>query len=84
MGSTVGKGIEIQTIQVSNIGRGSAYNLKMEHRGRETEKKDILLVGETHEYFILHEKIKSGEISSILKVKYQDIFGNEFTIPSPN
>ena len=80
LGSIVGKGSEIRTIQVSNIGRGSAYNLKIEHRGRETKEIDTLPVGQTHEYFILREKIKSGEISSIVKVKYQDIFENEYTI----
>ena len=81
LGSIAGKGIEIRTIQVSNIGRGSAYNLKIEQRGRETiEEIDTLPVGQTYEYFVMDEKVKSGAISPYVKVTYQDIFENEFTL----
>lgn len=80
LGSMVGKGMEIRTIQVSNIGRGPAYNLRFEHRGRETEKIKILQVGQTHEYFIQLEEIKSGKISPFVKITYQDAFENEYTI----
>ena len=71
---------KILVIQVSNIGKGSAYNLRIEQRGRKTKEIDILLVGQKHEYFILAEEIKSEEISPTVRVKYQDIFENEFTV----
>ena len=71
--------MQILTIQISNIGRGAAHNLKIEQRGRETKEIDILPVSQKHEYFIPTEEIKSGEVSSNVKVTYQDIFKNEFT-----
>ena len=69
----------ILVIQINNIGRGAAYNLRIEQHGRETKEIDILPVGQTHEYFILAEDIRSEEISPTVKVTYQDIFENEFT-----
>ena len=72
--------VSILIIQVSNIGRGSAYNLKIEQRGQETIEIDILPVGQKHEYFILAEKIRSKETSPTVRVKYEDIFENEFTV----
>ena len=71
---------KILVIQVSNIGRGSAYNLKIEQRGRETKEIDMLPVGQKHEYFILAEEIRSEKTSPTVRVTYQDIFENEFTI----
>ena len=80
MGSTVEKGKEIWTVQVRNVGSGSAHNLKIERRGRETIEIDTLPVGEKREYFVFVEEIRSKKVSSTVKVKYQDIFENEFTI----
>ena len=71
---------QILVIQINNIGRGAAHNLKIEQRGRETKEIDILPVGQKHEYFIRTEKIKSEDISPTVKVTYQDIFEKQFTI----
>ena len=71
---------QILVIQINNTGRGSAYNLEIEQRGRSREKIDTLPVGQKHEYFIPTEEIKSGEITSAVKVTYQDIFKNKFTV----
>ena len=79
LGSTVGKGMAIWTTRLRNIGRGTAYNLKIEQRGVETTEIDMLPAGQTHEDYIPREKIESGEVSSFVKVTYQDIFENEFT-----
>lgn len=79
LGSTVGKGMAIRTIRLRNIGRGTAYNLKIEQRGVETTEIDMLPAGQTHEDYIPGEKIESGEVSSFVKVTYQDILENEFT-----
>ena len=70
----------VLTIQVSNIGKGSAYNLKIEQHGQETKKIDILPVGEKHEYFIPAEEIRSEKTSPTVRVTYQDIFENELTV----
>ena len=70
---------KIFVIEINNIGKGSAYNLEIAQRGRETKKIDILPVGQKHEYFVLAEEIRSGEVSVPVTVKYQDIFENEFT-----
>ena len=40
----------------------------------------MLPVGQKHEYFIPAEEIRSGKTSPTVKVTYQDIFQNEFTI----
>lgn len=71
---------KILVIQMKNIGKGAAYNLKIEQRGRKTKEIDILPVGQNHEYFVLAKDIRSEEISPTVKVTYQDIFENEFTI----
>ena len=71
---------KILVIEINNIGRGSAHNLEIEQRGRETKKIDILPVGQKHEYFVLAEDIRSDKISPTVKVKYQDVFKEEFTI----
>ena len=71
---------KILVIEINNIGRGAAYNLEIEQHGRETEKIDILPVGQKHEYIVLGEKIKSNNTSPTVKVTYQDIFENEFTV----
>jgi len=82
-GSIAGKGEKIRVILVTNIGKGEARNLKIEHRGRkEIEEIDILPVGHTHEYSLLEQSVKSGGISPVVKVTYQDVFENEFTIKS--
>ena len=70
----------ILVIQVSNVGKGSAHNLKIEQQGQETKEIDILPVGQKYEYFVLGEQIRSKEVSATVKVKYQDIFENEFTV----
>ncbi|MDD9975998.1 MAG: hypothetical protein OXU27_18455 [Candidatus Poribacteria bacterium] len=70
----------ILVIEISNIGRGSAYNLRIEQRGRETTEIDILPVGQKYEYFVSGEDIRLAEISPTVKVTYQDIFENEFTV----
>ena len=79
LGSTVEKGMEIWTVQIRNIGRGTAFNLKIEHRGRDhKEEKGMLMPGEKYEYFIPRKEIESGGVSSFAKVTYQDIFKEEF------
>ena len=79
LGDMAGKNMEIRTIRVRNIGRGTAFNLKMEHRGRDhIEEEDMLLPGGKYEYFISREDIKSGGVSPFAKVTYQDVFENEF------
>ena len=70
----------VLTILLSNIGKGSAYKLKIEQRGQKTKEIDMLIVGQKHEYFVLAEDIRSKEISPTVKVTYQDIFENEYTI----
>ena len=71
---------KILVIEINSIGRGAAYNLKIEQHGQETIEIDILPTGQKHEYFILAEAIRSDKISPTVKVTYQDIFENEFTI----
>ena len=70
----------VLTIQVNNIGRGSAYNLKIEQHGQEAKEIGMLPVGQKHEYFILAEEIRSENTSPTVKVTYQDIFENELTV----
>lgn len=79
LGDMAGKGMEIRTIRITNIGTGYARNVRIEQRGRETEKIPLLSVGQTHEYFIQRKSIKSGEVWPFVTVTYQDIFENEFT-----
>ena len=78
--TVIGNREQILVIQINNIGRGAAHNLKIEQRGRETKEINVLPVGQKHEYFVLAEEVRSKEISPTVKVTYQDIFKNEFTI----
>ena len=81
--------MKIRTFRLTNTGRGSACKLKIEFYGEKTkeskewelaiEKRERgLAVGETREYVIRREDIKSGGFSSFVKVTYQDILGNEY------
>ena len=78
-----GRASEIVTIELSNIGRGTAHNLEIKHRGQDTVVKRELRAGEKYDYLIFVEAIRTGRISMVADVRYQDRFGNEFTTETP-
>ena len=74
-----GGGEDILIIQVINVGKGSAYNLKIEQQGQETKKINILPAGQKIEYFVSIEELESKRTSETVKVEYKDTFHNKFT-----
>ena len=45
LGGIIGKGKEIRTIRLTNVGRGSAFKLKIEFRGEKTKKNKGMGIG---------------------------------------
>ena len=80
LGGIVGPGEDMPLILLTNIGKGSAHNLRIEERGDKIGEKKELHVGQTSEHPIPYEKIISKRSFFLVKVTYQDIFGNQFTV----